>query len=54
MVVAVVAGQEQEIDRSQVCSPVKLKSECPALGIDLALKQLAGCMVGSCRVRLMQ
>ena len=54
MVVAVVAGQEQEIDGSQVCSPVKLKSECPALGIDLALKQLAGCMVGSCRVRLMR
>ena len=53
MVVAVVAGWEQEIDGSQVCSPAKPKSECPALGIDLALKQLAGRMVGTCRVMLM-
>jgi hypothetical protein len=52
--VVVVAGREQEIDGSQVCSPAKPKAECPALGIDLALKQLAGRVVGTCRVRLMR
>ena len=47
----VVAGWEQEIDARLGYSPVKLKTECPALSISLVLKWLVGRMVGTCRVR---
>jgi hypothetical protein len=52
-VVAVVASQEQEIDKGRGYSPAKLKTGHPTLSISLILKPLAGSVVGTRRMRLM-
>ena len=54
MVIVVVAGWEQDIDERRGYSPVKLKTECEALGIALVTKPLAGSMAKTYRVRLMR
>ena len=52
--VAVVVGWEQEINERQEYLCSKLKTKCGALSISLMMKPLAGSMVGTDRVRLMQ
>jgi hypothetical protein len=50
-VAVVMAGQEKEIDEGQEHSPAKPKTKCPALGIGLVLKWLAGRMMVTYRGR---
>jgi len=49
----VAGGQGLEIERGGGFWPAKPKSECGALGIDLAFKSRAGGVVQMCRVRWM-
>ena len=52
--IVVVAGQEQEVNGGWGVFPLQMETECGALGIGLALKQLARSMVGTHWVRVKQ